>query len=120
MTPQVFSQEPTQAEMKDALLREMENRGAKRNDDNSVAINNPIAGMIIRIETFVKLGCKPAGYGVGYECTYTVKLSNSFHSNDGTKRGDEQLGVWNKYLGGPLGENTTAKKFVKGTQGWMI
>lgn len=120
VTPKVIPQEPTQGEMKEALLLEMENRGAKRNDANSVSINNPIAGMVIRIEAFAKLGCKPAGYGVGYECTYTIKLSNSFHSNDGTQRGEEQLGVWNKYLGGPLGESTATKKFVKGTDCWII
>lgn len=119
VSPAQRSLEPTDTEMKEALLREMEKFGFQREGENSVVINNPIAGMTIRIERFLKVGCKPASYGVGYECTYTSKLSYSFHSNDGTAAGRAQMEFWKRLFESSLGESATTKKFVKGSEGWI-
>ena len=120
-TQETTTVEPTEEEMKEALLREMEKRGAKRNTDNGVTIENPIAEMTIKIERFVKVGCKPATYGVGFECTYTIKLSYSFHSTDGTKGNEEQfIKFWNRLVGGSPHEEGTTKKFARSSEGWLV
>lgn len=117
------SGEPTEEEMKEALLRTMEKRGGQRKGGDSVVIGNPIAGMTIKIEKFEKLGCKPANYGAGYECTYNSTISQSFHSNDGTARGDQQADAWNKFLkglGGGAVNETTTKNFALSKEGWIV
>lgn len=115
--------EPTEAEMKEALLKGMEERGGKRTADDSIEVNNAIAGSIVKIERFEKLGCAPVTYGVGYACIYKATTSMSVRSNDGTSDGDRQAKVWNILLGGMGAKYATAtatRRFVRGKNGWTI
>ena len=68
--------------MKKAVLREYIKRGGKQIEPNTVTFTFLIGGMTITVNEFVKLGCKPAGYGVGFECTYTINISSVLHSKD--------------------------------------
>jgi hypothetical protein len=45
----------------------------------SSRVDNPIAGMCVKIVKFEKLGCKPASQGAGYICTYNITTSVSIH-----------------------------------------
>ena len=118
-SPRMDQIEPTQDEMKEALLGDMVKRGAQRKNPDSVEINYVIGGMTIKMDTFVKLGCKPANYGVGFECTYSTKLSYAFHSNDATDDGRRHIETWKKIFDGSHGGVTT-KKFARSSEGWLI
>jgi hypothetical protein len=118
----ISKREPTEEEMKEALLRTLVKRGGQRKDDNSIVIGNIIAGITIKIEKFEKLGCKPANYGAGYECTYNSTISQTFNSNDGTERGAQHAEAWNTLLrgfGGNAANETVTRKFVQSKEGWI-
>lgn len=115
-TPTPGNAEPFEDEMKKAVLREFIKRGGQQTDPNTVVFNFVIGSMTVRVNKFVKLGCKPAGYGVGYECTYMMNISNVLHSEDPGIQ--ERLNFLNKIA--PPGENTLTKKFVRGDEGWIV
>ena len=119
--PRPRNAEPSEDEMKEALIKGMEARGGERRPDGSVEINNALAGSIVKIESFSKLGCKPTTTGAGYSCTYKVTMSMKVRSNDGTMAGDRQAAAWNTLLGGVGAQYTTAtatKRFVRAKEGW--
>lgn len=115
--------EPTEEEMKEALLRWMEKGGGQRTAKDAVTKGNFIAGLTIKIEKFEKIGCKPANYGVGYECTYDITASQSYHSNDGTRRGDDHATGINEFLkwfGADAANGTVTRKFARSSSGWVV
>ena len=115
VTPTPGTVGPTTDEMKQAVLREYIKRGGTLIEPNKVRFNFLIGGMTITINKFVKLGCKPAGYGVGFECTYTVNISNVMHSDDPGIQ--QRLNYLNMI---PIGENTLTQKFVLSDDGWIM
>lgn len=115
VTPTPGTVGPTTDEMKQAVLREYIKRGGTLIEPNKVRFNFLIGGMTITINKFVKLGCKPAGYGVGFECTYTINISNVMHSDDPGIQ--QRLNYLNMI---PIGENTLTQKFVLSDDGWIM
>jgi hypothetical protein len=117
------SVEPSEAEMKEAILSALEKKGGKRGPDDTIVFENFIAGVTYKIEKFEKLGCKPDGPGAVYECRYVIGISSSYHSTDGTGRGGEHAAALNRVMGG-LGANATdgisTSKFAWSREGWVI
>ena len=117
--------EPTEAEMKQALLNTMQKRGGQLKADGCIQVDNPIAGVCGKIENFEKLeGCKPADQGAGYFCTYNVTVSLSLHSNEGTEAGLKHVQAVNTFwgwFGVTKGiSETVTKRFVRGKEGWTV
>lgn len=116
--------EPTEEEMKEALIRTLKLGGGERKPGDTVVRDNSIGGMDIKIERFEKLGCKPADQGEGFICTYNVTNSISLHNNDGTNEGDKQAAAWNRLFAMILGANQAVTervtaRFVHTEQGWI-
>lgn len=115
--------EPTEEQMKEALLSALEKRGGQRATDSSVEIDNSVVSVTFKIEKFEKHGCKLAANGVGYECTYIINTSTSFHSNDGTQRGNQQMEALNSlqgWLGGNTVNEKVTRRFVWSKEGWIL
>ncbi len=120
----VAEAEPTEEEMKEALINSMVKRGGQRMPDGSVGVNNALAGSSIKIEELEKLGCKPAAYGAGYFCTYSVTTSVSMYSNEGTAAGDRHANGVNallRFFNGGRNSNTetATMRFIRGKGGWV-
>lgn len=115
--------EPTEAEMKEALLRPMEERGGKRIADDVVEISNEIAGVAIKIEKFEKLGCAPPNYGPGYFCSYNISTPVTMVSPDERVRGHldalTRLISWLS-LGSGVGTERITRKFVWSKDRWLV
>jgi hypothetical protein len=116
--------EPTEAEMKAALIRTMQKRGGKLKPDGCVGVDNLIAGMCGKITDFEKLeGCKPATQGAGYTCTYNVTISLTAYSNEGTPDGDNHGRAIDSFiglLGGKSVNETQTSRFVRSKEGWIM
>jgi peptidoglycan hydrolase-like protein with peptidoglycan-binding domain len=117
--------EPTEEEMKEALLRTMQMRGGQRSGVNEIGANNAIAGMTMEIVEFTKEGCQPAVRGAGYFCTYTHTSRLSLHSNDGTAAGARHANAANFLLKGIMGGTDThtgvaTRRFVRTQKGWLV
>jgi hypothetical protein len=116
--------EPTEAEMKEAVLSTIEERGGQRTSDGAIEAKNIIAGVRIKIAKFEKLRCAPPTYGPGYFCTYNVSLPVTIFSNDGTELGRRQIEAWNFLIGWfSNGNNITERltsKFVWTKDRWVM
>jgi hypothetical protein len=117
--------EPTEEEMKEALIRTMQMQGGQRKPGDAVASENAIGGMTLKILEFEKLGCKPADRGAGYFCTYKHTSRLSAHSNEGTEAGERHADGVNMLLGAIMGGSNTrsgvvTRRFVQSKQGWMV
>lgn len=116
--------EPTEAEMKETLLRAMEARGAKRAAEGGIELSNAIAGLVIKMENFEKLGCVPPNYGPGYFCSYNVNVSMTFISKEVSERAERQMDAWNLLMQWLTGNTTVTervtKKFVWSQDRWVI
>lgn len=116
--------EPTEAEMKAALIRTMQKRGGQLKADGCVGADNPLAGMCGKITNFEKLeGCKPAAQGAGYMCTYNVTTSLTAYSNEGTPDGDKYgkaIDAFIGLLGGKSINETRTSRFVRSKEGWIV
>ena len=114
--------EPSEIEMKQALMTAMEGRGGNRYGPDSIGVDNPIAGVEMEIEYFEKAGCRPANYGAGYFCTYVTTMSFRTHSNEGTAAGDAHADAVNQLLGALMGgrsvTDTVTRRFVKAGNTW--
>lgn len=119
------SGEPTEAEMKQAVIRTMQRRGATKRDDDTVSVDNPLAGSSIKIEEFEKLGCKLANYGAGYFCTYGVTIAFNLYSNEGTTAGNNHANAVNMLMrmlngGKNSSYETVTSRFIRSKQGWIM
>lgn len=116
--------EPTEEEMKQAIINSAVNQGGEKTSGGAVAMNNAISGASMNIDDFEKIGCAPANYGVGYICTYNIRASLSFHSNQGTAAGDRHAQAVNtlaRLLGGGRPKTTTTtSRFVRTKNGWLV
>jgi hypothetical protein len=115
--------EPTEAEMKEALLSTLEARGGKRTAEGGMEFSNAIAGMIIKMDEFEKLGCAPPNYGPGYFCSHNVNVSVTFISTDGSQGGARQMAGFNtllSWLGGSGLTERITNKFVWSKGRWVI
>ena len=117
--------EPTEAEMKEALLSAMEARGVKRTAEGGIELNNPIAGVTIKMEKFEKIGCAPPNYGPGYFCSYNVNVSMTLFSNEGSEGAARHMNALNylmRLLAGGNGVVTerVTRKFVWSNDRWVI
>lgn len=117
--------EPTEAEMKEALLTVMEAQGGKRTADGVMEISNIIAGVSIKMSNFEKLGCAPPNYGPGYFCSYNVNVSMTFLSKGGGERAERQMDSFNFLIQWLMGGNgimteRVTKKFVWSKNRWVI
>jgi hypothetical protein len=117
------SVEPTEAEMKEALLKMGVKQGGRRGPGDTLIFENIIAGVTYKIEKFEKLGCKSDGPGAVYECRYVITMSQSYHSNDGTEPGREQMAAWNLLMSGVganIADGVATRKFALSSEGWMV
>jgi|SRR5215207_2911229 len=117
--------EPTEAEMKEALLSAMEARGGKRTAEGGIELSNFIAGVIIKISNFEKLGCSPPNYGPGYFCSYNVSTSMTFLSNEKNESATRQVEAWNWLLGRMMSSSSgvterVTRKFVWSKDRWLV
>jgi len=116
--------EPSEAEMKEAVLQTMETRGGQRNSDGAIEAANPIAGVRIELSKFRKVGCAPPTFGPGYFCTYNVTIPVTFFGNDGSEATDKHMKAFNVLLGlftngVPVTERITSK-FVWNHDRWLV
>lgn len=108
----LFDKEPTEAEMKQAVER-------------NIQIDNPLNGMTVQISDLKKIACADAKDKPGYICDYTMTASMSFHSNEGTSGGQQHANAVNQLMmmlngGRPMVETTAAtSRFVKSDGQWM-
>lgn len=86
----VSTGEPTEVEMKEAVVRMMVRKGANDRSDDAVSVDNMLSGLNIKIEDFEKLGCQRANYDAGYFCTYEKITSLTLYSNEGTTAGNNR------------------------------
>lgn len=124
-TGAVKNGEPTEEEMKQAVIRSLQKRGATKRGENSVSVDNAIAGSSYRIEEFEKLGCKPANYGAGYFCTYGITTSLKMYSNEGSEAGDRHSAAVNMLMRTLTGGrdslyDTVTSRFIRTKQGWIM
>jgi hypothetical protein len=119
----VFSAEPTEAEMKEAILQAMQNQGGSRSGNNSIAVNNSISGAAVTITKFKKIACEKAASRPGYNCDYEVSAGLNFHSNEGNQAGDRHAAGVNALMGMFVPKNTTStqtKRFVYSEGQWKV
>lgn len=119
----VFSAEPTEDEMKEAILQAMQNRGGSRSDTNSISLNNPISGASVSITEFKKIGCEKATNRPGYYCDYEISAGMKFYSNEGTRAGDNHAAGVNALMGMFMPQNTIStqtRRFVKSGSQWKV
>ncbi len=115
--------EPTEAEMKETLLSAMEARGAKRTAEGGIQLSNAIAGVIVKMDKFEKLGCSPPNYGPGYFCSYNVDVSMTFISTEGSEGAERHMAGLNtlmRWLGGRGLTERVTRKFVWSQGRWVI
>ncbi len=103
----------------------MQRKGATGRDENSVSLDNAIAGSNIKIQEFEKLGCKPANYGAGYFCTYEITTTITLYSNEGTSAGDKHAAAMNSLIGLLNGGKnsvyeTVTSRFIRSKRGWIM
>ncbi len=115
--------EPSEKEMKEALLGQIKRRGGVVKDSNTVTTENMLAGIAIEIVEFEKLGCNVASYGAGYFCTYQIVSKPTFYSTEGTEAGDahaEGVSMLMKFfMGGDTSTETATRRFTKAGGGWV-
>jgi len=117
--------EPSEYEMKRSILNAMQSRGGKLREDGSVAVENPIDGVSIKLIEFEKLGCEPATYGTGYFCNYSATLSTNFFSNERSEAGRNHAAAVNVLFGFLNGGKNTStetslRRFIKSKGGWLV
>ena len=115
--------EPSEAEMKEALLRTVAAQGAQRIPEG-IQMSNIIAGVRINFENFEKLGCTVPNYGPGYFCSYHVTMPMTFFANDGSAGTQNQLDAFNLLIrwltnGMPITQRVT-NKFVWRKDRWVV
>ncbi len=116
--------EPTELEMKRAIISLMKMRGGTETKPDTIAAENILAGAAVEIMEFEKLGCNAAAYGAGYFCNYRSKARMSFYSNEGTTAGDKHaqgVNMLMKFLmgGRDSSTETSTRRFIKGKNGWI-
>ena len=113
--------EPTEAEMKEALLRSFVPRGGTRIGDG-FAVDAIVVSGQVNLENFEKLGCAPPNYGPGYFCTYSFSASMTLRSNERSESAIRQVAAWESILKWALSGNyeTATKKFVWVKDRWVI
>lgn len=121
---QSLNGEPSEEEMRQAIIRTMQMLGAQKRQDGSVGVDNPLNGMSVKIVEFEKIGCQRANYGAGYFCTYNITNSLAAHSNEGTADGDRHTQGVNLLIqmlnGGRNTVNETfTARFFKSKAGWI-
>lgn len=125
-TNSVFAAEPTEAQMKEAIMLTMQNEGgAKRSGNDSVRIDNALSGAQVRINHFKKIGCEKASSRPGYNCDYEISAGINFHSNEGTHAGNAHANGVNAFFGAVLGGaanriSTGTKRFVYSNSQWRV
>lgn len=116
--------EPTEAEMKEALLSAIEARGGQRTPEGDIEASNFIAGVRIKITTFEKLGCAPPNYGPGYFCTYNISTPVTLFSTDGNSIAQRQMDGLNFFISWFTNNNTVTErltnKFVWRKDRWLV
>ena len=126
VTNSAFAAEPTEAQMKEAIIQSMQNEGgAKRSGNDSVRIDNALSGAQVKINHFKKIGCEKAASRPGYNCDYEISAGINFHSNEGTHAGNAHAGGINALFGAMLGGSgsrisTGTKRFVYSNSQWRV
>lgn len=116
--------EPTEKEMKNALIRAMQMRGGKLKTPDTIVSENSIAGMGVEILELEKLGCQPAKSGAGYVCNYRQTSRIAAYSTEGTSAGDQHARGVNTILKFMMGGRDTVSeiaksRFLKSDIGWI-
>lgn len=116
------SAEPTEAQMKNALLEAAQQRGGVRSGRDSVSANNPIGGMSFTIVHFEKIGCEKASSRAGYNCDYSVAMKAKAHSSEGTDAGDQHAQAMTAFMGALIDNRVTteSRRFVQSGGRWVV
>lgn len=117
-----LANEPTEGQMREAILRAMQNRGGSRSGDASVSVDNALSGMSLTFTRFKKIACEKATSRAGYNCDYEFTVRMDAHSNEGTAEGDRHAAGVNALMGlfGPREESGTgSKRFVLSDSRWV-
>lgn len=120
----VYAAEPNEDEMREAVLREMQNRGGDRAGENAVSADNALSGVSLTLNNFQKIACEKADGKAGYNCDYSFALQTKYYSNEGTAAGDRHadgMNALNEILGGG-GQRvtTTSGRFVLSGKRWRL
>ncbi len=120
-TSAVASIGPTEAEMKEAFLQDMENAGGTRSGSDSIAINNEITGSSSHITHFKKIECVKAPEQPGYHCKYEVSIAMNFISREATLAGERHAEAATRLLKIFAPEKTIqTRRFVRSGSGWQV
>lgn len=117
--------EPTEAEMRAAVERDLSGQGNASGAPGELRVQNPAGGMSVEIQDFEKLECSPAqGRGrAGYDCRYLVTVRSQMYSPGGSAAGNEHADAVNKLMdvltGGKIASNSKGR-FVKATGRWVV
>jgi outer membrane protein W len=116
------SAEPTEAQMKDALLQAAQQRGGVRSGRDSVSANNPIGGLSFTIVHFEKIGCEKAASRAGYNCDYSIAMKARAHSSEGTSAGDQHAQAMTALIGALVDNrvSTESRRFVQSGGRWVV
>jgi hypothetical protein len=114
--------EPSEIEMKEAVLAAMLGRGGAKSGDNGITMNNPINGMSLTFIQFNKIACEKASRP-GFNCDYEYAGRMSAHSNEGTAAGNNHSQAVNALmgmLGAQESRGAGSKRFVKSGKRWIM
>jgi hypothetical protein len=117
--------EPSEVEMKKAIIGIMQSRGGTMRNKNKIVVENPLNGMSIEIVDFEKLGCQPASYGTGYLCNFKSTTRLTAFSNEKSSAGQKHAQGVNLLLKLMMGgrdttTETAIRRFIKGQGGWLV
>ncbi len=114
--------EPTEKEMLGALQDLL--GGSYDESTRAFVVQNPISGILMTIDQFRKHQCRVSTTGVGYDCTYAIKVGIKFFSNEDTDDGKDHAQAVNTLLGFMTrGDNRpaeiTKRRFFKTGDNWF-
>lgn len=116
------SAEPTEAEMKNALLQSAQQKGTERSGGDTISTNSAIGGASFTITHFEKIGCEKAVNRAGYNCDYSIAMKAKAHSNEGTQAGDQHAQAMTALMNAMI-ENrvsTESRRFVQSGGRWVV
>lgn len=116
------SREPTQSEMLAAF------ETALHGSASSLEVNNPIAGISVKVTGFEKLGCIKANGRPGYSCDFLFETATQVRSNEGNEAGrkhaeavQQLLGFFGSMSNAPSHTASSGRfLYVKGRNAWTM
>jgi hypothetical protein len=114
--------EPSEAQMKEAVLGAMEAAGGLQNTPGVISKENALAGASVELAKFKKIECVPAQQRAGYWCDYEVTTGFRLYSKEGSAAADAQANAINTLLGYMNAASSRSRvhaRFVRSGREWL-